>query len=319
MRVQVLVTAALLLSTAHVALAADKVDIAFLPGQVGIPFYSSMQCGAEAAAKEFDVNMSWAGPSDWDIALQQPFVDAALQLKPAGVVLAPTDGGALISTVQTLEAKGTPVITVDAPLDKPVETQSIQSNHYLGGVAAAKVMAQIAGETGTFLVVGMKPGLPDIDARVNGFVEAFKKEHPKATILPVAYPETSSTKAAQLVSAAIQGSPDLKGIYVTHSAAAVGASAAIMEARLRGKVALVSFDADPQQIIDLKDGVYDALIVQQPYQMGYDAVKTIAALARKTVQKTDVQHDHFLPFVVATRQNMNDPDIKKFFYKGSCQ
>ena len=71
-----MMSAALLLSTASIAVAADKVDIAFLPGQVGIPFYSSMQCGAEAAAKEFDVNMSWAGPPDWDISLQQPFVDA---------------------------------------------------------------------------------------------------------------------------------------------------------------------------------------------------------------------------------------------------
>ncbi|GGE04134.1 ribose ABC transporter substrate-binding protein [Aureimonas endophytica] len=300
------------------ALARDKVEIAFLPGQVGIPFYSTMQCGAQKAAAEFDVTMSWAGPADWDVALQQPFIDAAVQLKPQGIVLAPTDGGALITQVQELEAKGTPVITVDAPLNEPVETQNIQSNHRLGGEAAAGAMAEVAGDEGSFLAIGMRPGLPDIDARVEGFVETFKRAHPKAKLLPIAYPETSSTKAAQQVAAAIQSTPDLKGVYVTHSAAATGAAAAILEAGKRGDIKLVSFDADPQQVNDLRDGVYDALIVQQPYQMGYDAIRTLAGLIRKEIPRASVEHDHFLPFVVVTQRNMDDPAVARSFYTTTC-
>jgi len=307
------------IAMANLAHADEPVTVAFLPGQVGIPFYSSMECGARAAAKEFNVKLSWNGPPDWDIALQQPFIDAALQLHPQGVVLAPTDGGALISQVKDLESKGVHVVTVDAPLNEPVETQSVQSDHFLGGVAAAKAMAEVAGDTGTFLAVGMRPGLPDIDARVKGFVDTFKKEHPNAKLLPIAYPETSSTKAAQQVAAAIQANPDLKGVYVTHSAAATGASAAIMEAGLRGKVKLVSFDADPQQIRDLKDGIYDALIIQQPYNMGFESVKLSAQLIRHQVEKSSVKHDNFLPFVVATRANMKDKNISQYFYKTSCQ
>src|SRR5262245_4320588 len=143
--------------------ASDKpVNIAFLAGQVGIPFYTSVQCGALAAAKEFNVNLNWSGPPDWDISLQQPFIDAALQTHPDGVVLSPTDGKALISQVKALEDAGTPVVTIDAPLDEPVDSQNIQSNHYEGGAAAAKAMAEIAGDEGTFLVVGLRPGLPTL-------------------------------------------------------------------------------------------------------------------------------------------------------------
>jgi len=299
--------------------ASDKpVSVAFIAGQVGIPFYTSVECGARAAAKEFNVNLAWSGPPDWDIALEQPFIDAAVQTHPDGIVLSPTDGRALISQIKSLEDGGTPVITVDAPLDEPVDVQNIQSNHFQGGVAAAKAMAEVAGDEGKFLVVGMRPGLPDIDARVNGFLETFKKEHPKAVLLPVAYPETSSTKAAQQVAAAIQANPDLKGVYVTHSAAAEGASAAILEAGKRGEIKLISFDADPQQIRDLKDGIYDALIVQQPYNMGYNAVKSIAQIIRKEVAKKDVKHDAFLPFVVATRANLSDPSVSRYFYVTKC-
>jgi ribose transport system substrate-binding protein len=310
--------AAMVLGLSPLSHAADKVTIAFTPAQVGIPFYTSVRCGAFAAAHDYDVDLNWAGPTTWDVAAQQPFIDAALQLKPQGWALSPTDGGALISQVEAVEKTGTPVITIDAPLDKPVEMQSIQSNHYLGGVAAAKAMTELTGATGTFVAVGMRPGLPDIDARVKGFLDTFHKQNPQATLLPTLYPGDNSTTAAQQVGAALQANPDLKGIYVTHSAAAEGAAAAILEAGMRGKVRVIAFDADPQQVRDLRDGIYDALIVQEPYTMGYDAVKDLALVIRGTLKKSDVQHDHFLPFVVVTQKNMNDPMIKKSFYMTTC-
>src|SRR5262245_6383650 len=200
------------LASGPAALAAsDKpITVAFLAGIIGDPFYTSMECGARTAAKDFNVDLSWTGPTSWDIAQQQPFIDAAVQTHPEGIVLAPTDSKALITQVKTLVEGGTPVVTVDAPLDEPVDIQSIQSNHYLGGVAAGEAMAKVAGEEGSFLVLGLHPGMPDIDGRVNGFVQNFPKTHPKAKILPVVYPETSSTKAAEQVAAAIQITPDLK-------------------------------------------------------------------------------------------------------------
>lgn len=307
-----------LLACSSPSLAAEAVKIAGLPGLVGIPFYSSIKCGADAAAKEFNVDLSWNGPSDWDISKQQPFIDAAVQLKPQGYVLSPTDSGALVSQVQALEAAGTPVVTIDGPLDKPVETQNVQANHYEGGVAAAAAMHTVAGDTGTFVSIGMRPGMPDVDGRVNGFLDTYRKEHPKAVLLPTLYPDYSNTKAAEEVSAVIQSTPDLTGIYATHSAAAEGAAAAVLEAGLRGKVKIIAFDAEPAQVKDLKDGVYDALIVQKPYDIGYQAVKTAASVIRGDVKKKDVKHDNFLDLVVATRDNMADPKVSKYFYKSTC-
>src|SRR5205823_1836702 len=163
----------------------------------------------------------------WDIAQQQPFIDAAVQTHPQGIVLAPTDSKALITQVKGLVDGGTPVVTVDAALDEPVDIQSIQSNHYLGGVAAGEALAKVA--------------------------EAGKK----------------------------------------------------------GQIKLIAFDAAPQQVRDLKDGVYDALIVQEPYNMGYDSVKLVAALVRKQVDKAAVKHDNLMPFTIATRDNLGDPAVAR--------
>src|SRR5882757_6955134 len=77
--------------TASSAGAANREKIEFVAGIVGVPFYTSMECGARDAAKELGVDLTWAGPPQWDLALQMPILQAAIERKPDGLVLAPTD------------------------------------------------------------------------------------------------------------------------------------------------------------------------------------------------------------------------------------
>jgi len=292
----------------------DPPHVAFMAGQVGIPFYTSMECGARTAADEFNVDLNWQCPTDWDINKQMPFIQAAAELQPDGWVIAPTDGSTLILTIEEQMAAGIPVVTVDAPLDEPAELQSIQSNHYAGGQAAAKAMTELTGGTGSYVVVGLTSGLPDIDARVAGFVDDMAAAG--ADVLPVLEPGTDSTKSANMVAAAIQANPDLAGVYVTQSAAAQGASAAILEAGKQGEIKLVAFDADPQQIRDLKDGVYDALIAQLPYEMGYQSVKLVAEVLDGTTDPATVGHDNPTDFAILNRDSVDDPAYAAFMYIG---
>ena len=315
--------AGLLAAVAVVALAAvlsagaaSKPKVIFVAGQVGIPFYTSVQCGAQDAAKQYGVDLKWTGSTDWDISKEMPFINAAMQLKPKAIIFSPTDSTALVPLAKQMTKKGIYPITVDAPLAKPVDVANFQSNHYAGGVAAAKAMIKLTGGKGTFLDVDLKPGLFDIGARTKGFVDTMKKAGAK--VLPIAYPGTDSSKAAQMISAAIRAHSDLTGVYVTHSAAAQGASAALKQTGKQGKIKLIAFDGDPQQIVDLKRGVYDALVVQEPYQMGFDSVKLAGQLATGQVKTSQVKEEHLLPFFVVTRANVNNAAVKKYFYRASC-
>jgi ribose transport system substrate-binding protein len=296
--------------------AADKPNVTFVAGQVGIPFYTSVECGAKDAARQFNINLKWTGATDWDISKEMPFIRAALLLKPQAIIFSPTDSTALVPVAKQMTKAGIYPITVDAPLAQPVDVANYQSNHFAGGVAAANAMIKLTGGKGTYLDVDLKPGLPDIGARTRGFVTTMKKRGAK--VLPILYPGTDSSKAAQQVAAAIRAHPDLAGIYVTHSAAAQGASAALKQSGKQGKIKLIAFDADPQQIVDLKRGVYDALVVQEPYQMGFQSVKLAGQLARGEIKASQVKEEHLLPFFVVTRANVKNTAAAQHFYKASC-
>jgi ribose transport system substrate-binding protein len=296
--------------------ATNKPYVIFVGGQLGIPFYTSMQCGAQDAAKKYNIDLKWTGSTDWDISKEMPFINAAIELEPSAIIFSPTDSTALVPITQQMTEKGIFPLTVDAPLAKPVDVANFQSNHFQGGVAAADAMLALTGGKGDYVDVDLTPGLPDIGARTRGFVTTMEAHGAK--VLPILYPGTDSSKAAQEVAADLRAHPEIAGVYVTHSAAAQGASAAIKAAGLEGKVKLIAFDADPQQIVDLKRGVYDALIVQEPYQMGFLSVALAGQLARGEVKSNQVTEEHLMPFFVVTLKNVDDPAVEKYFYKSSC-
>lgn len=298
------------LASGPASAAGEKIE--FVAGMVGIPFYTTMECGARDAARDLGVALNWQGAPQWDINLQMPILQAAIERSPNGMVLAPNDPDALITIVDDLvKNRKVPVVTVDGSLNQPVDVQNIRTDNLTAGGLAAEAMAKAIGGEGTVLVVALNPGVVGNQQRADGFVKVLKEKYPKITVLPIEYPGTDQNKAAEVVSAALQAHPDLKGIYTTHSNAAVGTSSAVIGAGLGGKVKIIAYDADPQQVRDLKAGIYDALVVQSPYIEGYDSVKLVTRILRGEVDPTKVEKVSYPPMVVATRDNLDKPEDRK--------
>jgi len=294
----------------------ETLEIAAIAAEVGIPYFTTMQCGAMAAAKEYNVNLNWSGPAEWDFNKQQPFIDGALALEPDGLIIVPTDPDALVTFVDTWMGEGLPVITVDVTLTDPVELMGIESDQYSGGVVAAKKLFEITKGEGSYYTVGTTPGSYGSNQRIAGFVDTMLELNPDAKMLETCYAHHDATKSAECVSAAIIGNPDLMGVYVSVSSTAAGAASAIIEQGKAGEIILVSYDADPQQVQDLKDGVYTALIAQDPYQMGWLAVETLAKYLRGETTKDDLEQTVYVPMEVLTQDNVDDPDLAKYQYLG---
>ncbi len=104
--------------------------------------------------------------------------------------------------------------------------------------------------------------------------------------------------------------PDLNGIFAANEPGAAGCVQALKSLGFTGKVKLVGFDSGPTEIEELKKGNIQALIVQNPYNMGYLGVKAaVDAIHGKSVEKridTGV--------TVVTMENFNEPEIQKILF-----
>ena len=166
---------------------------------------------------------------------------------------------------------------------------------------------------GQVLVVNTKPGISTTDQRTEGFANAAKAD-PKFSYVGVQYDQDTASLAVQVTLAALQKNPGIVGIFATNLFSAEGAATGIRQAGKSGKVKIVGFDADPDQITALKQGTVQALIAQSPYTIGTDAVdQAMAALTGKpTTPKIGTK------FTIITSADLNSPASQAAIYKTSC-
>jgi ribose transport system substrate-binding protein len=232
-----------------------------IAGVKGDEFYITMNCGAQAKAKELGVTLDFQGPDKFDASLQTPVVNAVAAKKPDAVLVAPTDTKAMYAPIKQLADAGTKVALVDTTLEQAdFAVSQIASDNEGGGKEAAKTLGELIGGKGKVFVVNVKPGISTTDARGKGF-EAGAKEA-GLTYVGQEYDDDDPAKAAAVTKAALAKNPDLKGIFATNLFSAEGAASGIREAGKLGKVKIVGFDAGPKQVEDLKNGNVQALIAQ---------------------------------------------------------
>ena len=290
-------------------------NLTFIQGVAGDGFYVTMGCGMQAEAKKLgDVTVNVQGPSQFDATLQNPIIESVTASHPSAILIAPDDVSASRPPIAQAMAAGIKVVLVDTTLTDPSGAVSqISSDNTAGGADAFAAVKQLVPGGGQVFVVNTKPGISTTDERTAGFAAAAKAD-PKFSYVGVQYDNDTAALAAQVTLAELQKNPGITAIFATNLFSAEGAATGIRQAGKAGKVKVVGFDADPDQITALKQGTVQALIAQSPYTIGTDAVdQAVAALQGKpTTQKIGTK------FTIITSANLNSAASQAAIYKTAC-
>jgi ribose transport system substrate-binding protein len=190
----------------------------------------------------------------------------------------------------------------------------ISSNNLAGGEQAFKAVEQLVPGGGKVLGMGVKPGISTTDARDKGFQDAVKASGGKFTFVSQEYSENEPAIAAQKMTAALAKNKDIKAVFASNLFSAQGVATAIKQAGLEGKIVIIGFDAGPDQVKALKDGTVQALIAQQPYDIGVQGVQqAVAALNGDPTEKKITTG-----FTILTKKNVNTKAGKAAQYRSKC-
>ena len=287
--------------------------LTFIQGVAGDEFYVTMQCGIEAEAKKVGAEVNTQGPAKFDPTLQKPIVDSVVASKPDALLIAPTDVTAMQAPLNAAAQAGIKVVLVDTTVDDPsFAVSQISSDNEGGGAAAFKAIQDLHPDGGKILVMSTDPGISTVDARVKGFETAAAADS-KFDYLGVQYSHNDTATAARLITAALAKDPDIIGVFATNTFSAAGTATGVRQADKQDTVSVVGFDAGPDQVGQLKDGTVQALIAQDPYQIGVDGVdQAIASLTGGEITPTIQTGFHII-----TKDNV-DGDGAQYLYKSSC-
>ena len=289
--------------------------IAVIPKGNSDLFWQSVHAGAVKAARENNVDAVWDGPAtETDYGVQLQKVDAMLNRRVDAVVLAPIDRQALVSVVNRAADRKVPLVIFDSGVDTDRFVAQVATDNYKAGQIAAERMGQILGGKGSVVMVAVKPGAASTEAREKGFEDILHQKFPAIQILDKRYGMALVSQSLLVTENMLTAHPDVGGIFSSNESTTIGAAQAL-RSRPRG-VKLVGFDWSPTLLDDLQSGLVDSLVIQDPFQMGYQALLTA------------VKHLNGQPFTrivdlaprLIDRQSLNDagvqiqlhPDLQKY-------
>lgn len=289
----------------------ERLKVAVVPKGTTHQFWQTVHAGAEAAGRALNAEILWNGPkAETDIQDQIDIINSYASQGVDGIALAATDKTALVKTVTDLEGRGVPVVTIDSGIDPDVSRSFIATDNVAAARQAGREMGRLLNGTGEVAILYFLKGAGTSDEREQGFTEGIK-QFPGIKLVQSEETKSSSSMARDKMETILASHPNLGGVFAASEPNVVGAAPVLDERKLAGKVKLVGFDASKAELDYMKKGVVQALVVQDPYRMGYEGVKAIAQIVRgqgAPPKRIDTGAH------LVTPQNMNTPEMQKVLF-----
>lgn len=240
-------------------------------------FWQTMIAGASDAGQDYGVDVGIFGPpSETDIDEQVQLVENSISRGVDAIAVASNSTDALNSVIERARAEDIPVITVD----NRVTTESdgfIGTDNRIAGAEGGRKLCEFvregSPEGGSVFLESAVAGIQVLEDRDGGFEEGFNEDcSGDYEIIGPRYNDNDIQTAASQVNDAITANQDLVGVFADNNVSGVGAAQAIEDNAAADEIPVVAFDSDPEQVSALRSGTIDALVVQNPYFFGYQAV-----------------------------------------------
>lgn len=250
------------------------------------PFWDAMRVGMLDAERDFKLGEAGLrttmevnnGTPKGQIDFLRQFAN---QNDVAAVAVSVTDSKnpAIARAMEECQKAGIKVIAIDSDVDRNMNRAArfayLGTDNVIGGQELGKAAAGIRPEGGKYATfVGLK-GAANAIERIDGFAQGAGEKFQQVENLG---DDMDLSTANKNVRDALDRHPDLTTLvgiwaYNAHAIAQV-----VTERNLRDKSTIVVFDAAPKAIADMGEGKIDAMVVQNPYEMGYLGTRLMKAL-----------------------------------------
>lgn len=290
----------------------SRLRIALIPKGTTHEFWKSVHAGAVKAARELDVDILWKGPlKEDDLKSQVDLVQSFTAQRVSGIVLAPLNAKALVASVNGAARSKIPVVIFDSALSGGDIVSFVATDNRAAGRLAGERMAKLLGGKGKVVLLRYQEGSASTFEREEGFLEAIRKAPGIEVVSDNQYggatTESAFSAGESLLIAKGAEKGGVSGVFTPNESTTFGMLLAINKAKLGGKLRFIGFDASEKLIQGVRAGSIDALVLQDPFKMGYLATKTTVSHLRgsKVEARTDTGA------VLVDQTNLESPEIRE--------
>ena len=256
---------------------ASDVTVGLSISTLANPFFVTLQEGAQAAADDAGIELLVNDAQD-DAQTEANGIDDFITQGVDVIVLNPVDSEAAIAVVESAEAAGIPVITVDRAVDGAEVATHVSSDNVLGGELATEELLSLIGGEGT---VAQLEGIAGTDAtreRGAGF-ENVLADADGVELVSSITANFSRDEGFSVAQDILQANPELDAIFAQNDEMALGAVEAADALGILDDLVIIGFDATDDALAAVEDGRMDGTVAQQPFEIGRIGIESAIALA----------------------------------------
>jgi len=253
-----------------------KLQIGMMPKLMGISFFDAAGRGAEEAASQLGVDLTYDGPTEDSAEQQAEMIEAWVAQGVDVIAIAPNDPDAIVPTLENARSQGVRVITWDT--DANVSSRELFVNQAPTediGNALVDVMVQGAGTgddpqlEGKFVIISGTKTAANQNAWMDIMLQRLRKQHPNCELLETRYPSEDQRKARVEAANLLAAYPDLKGIWAITSVALPAAAKAVRDANRQNDVFVTGLSLPSLMREYVKEGTVRAFVLFDVEKLGY--------------------------------------------------
>jgi ribose transport system substrate-binding protein len=242
-----------------------------IAANVNLPYWQEAQAGLLDAAKETGVKAEMDGPTSLSPQEELDSFQKAVALHPAGILVSVSKPNLFKGAIDSAVQQGIPVVAIDADAPESKRVLFVGTDNFRAGQESARRMASLLKGQGQVVLITV-PGQLNLDERVRGVYDALTK-FPGLKISQTIDDKGDSRNAYDGLSALLSKKTKVDGILCLEASGGAGAADALHRVDMTGKIAIVSFDKDPETFDWIDRGGINATVVQKPYIMAYYGLK----------------------------------------------
>lgn len=250
-----------------------KSYVAVITKSTSSDFWKEVESGVVAAATEYNLEVTFEGPeNEEDYETQNLMIEKAVEDGAEVIVLSAVDYNANAEAVDAAIAKGVQVISIDSEVNSEGVAYTIGTDNYLAGYMAGEAALSADDEELYIGIVNYDVNSANGQEREEGFRDAVSANSRVVfmeTINVLSTTEDAKEKTIEF----LEENPEINVIATFNEWTSLGVGYAIEEMGLGRNTTVVAFDNNVVSVGMLEVGNVDALIVQNPFAMGYLGVE----------------------------------------------
>lgn len=291
----------------------SKKDVAVIVKSQSSEFWKAVEKGVNAAATEYNVSVTFEGPeNEEDYMSQNKMIESAINRNVDSIIISAIDYNRCADAISQAAQKGIKIIAMDSTVSSPAVNMFVGTDNFSAGKTAGQACVDgfSKNEKISIGIVNYNKDTENGQRREEGFREYISQVE-NAEIVGVVNVDSTVESATVGALKLLNENPQINALVGFNEFMSLGIGNAIKQKGLSDRVMAVGFDANVNSVEMLETGEMDALVVQNPFAMGYLGIQNAVDLINGKAKETTV----YTPISLITKENMFDEENQKLLFK----